>query len=56
MGSFNEVQEMMLLSSEEKIIDDEEFPLLYEAYMPQKIHGHFLSRRMNIFLLQTELC
>ena len=35
MGSFKEVQEILPLCLEEEIIDDEEFILLYEAYMPQ---------------------
>ena len=35
MGSLQEVQEMLLLCLEEEIIGDEEFPLLYEGYMPQ---------------------
>ena len=37
MESFKEVLEILLLCSEENIIDDEEFPLLYEAYMPQNL-------------------
>ena len=44
MGSFKEVQDMLLLSSKEKkIIDDEEFPLLYEAYMPQNSRPFLMS-------------
>ena len=35
MGSFKEVQEILPLCLEDEIIDDEEFILLYEAYMPQ---------------------
>ena len=35
MESFKEVQEMLPLCLEEEIIDDEEFILLYEAYMLQ---------------------
>ena len=35
MGSFKEVQQMLPLCFEEEIIDDEEFFLLYQAYMPQ---------------------
>ena len=35
MGSFKEVQEMLLVCLEEELIDDEEFLLLYESYKPQ---------------------
>jgi len=38
MGSFKDVQNMLSLSLEEEIFDDEEFVvfvLLYEEYMPQ---------------------
>ena len=35
MGSFKEVQEILPLCLEDEIIDDEEFILLYETYMPQ---------------------
>ena len=35
MGSFKEVQEMLLVCLEEELIDDEEFILLYESYKPQ---------------------
>ena len=35
MGSFKELQEILPLCLEDEIIDDEEFILLYEAYMPQ---------------------
>ena len=37
MSSFKKVQEMLLLSVEEDIIDEEEFVLLYEAYRPQNL-------------------
>ena len=35
MGSFKDVQNMLTLCLEKEIIDDEEFILLYEEYMPQ---------------------
>ena len=35
MGSFKEVQEILPLCLEDEIIDEEEFILLYDAYMPQ---------------------
>ena len=37
MSSFKKVQEMLLLSVEEDIIDEEEFVLLYEAYRPENL-------------------
>ena len=43
MGSFKEVQEMLLLCVEEEIIDDKEFILLYEAYMLQNLSFPHLS-------------
>ena len=35
MGSFKEVQEILSLCLQDEIIDDEEFILLYESYIPQ---------------------
>ena len=41
-NSFKTLQEALLLSLEEKLIDDEEFALLYEEFTPQNLpfrHG-----------------
>ena len=37
ISSFKAVQEMLLFCLEEEIIDDEEFPILYEEYTPQNL-------------------
>ena len=36
-NSFKTLQEALLLSLEEKLIDDEEFALLYEEFTPQNL-------------------
>ena len=44
MGSFKEVQEVLLFCLEEGTIDDEEFAVLYEEYTPQNLlfpHGQY---------------
>ena len=37
MASFQKIQELLLPCLEEKIIDDEEFSVFYEAYAPQNL-------------------